>query len=97
MFLQASVILLTGGVPAPGGVCVSQHALRQTAPSPRPDTSPGADTPGPDTLPPPNFFLHPPEADSRIRSTSGRYTSYWNTLLLGLKITLFHKISYFQL
>ena len=34
-----------------------------------------ADPPGPYTHP-------PPEADSGIRSTSGRYASFWNAFLL---------------
>ena len=55
----------------------------------------GADTPPPpgaDTLPPeqtpPTGSRHPPEqtpprdADCSIRSTSGRYASYWNAFLL---------------
>ena len=36
---------------------------------------PGADTTPPGTRPPPQ------EADSSIRSTSGRYASYWNAFL----------------
>ena len=128
MFLQTSVILLTGGVCSRGG-CVSQHALRQTPPRPpeqtppdqtpppeqtlpdqmppkadtpwsrhlppradtppqskppRPETPqdqtpPGPDTPKPDT---PLDQTHPlREAHSGIRSTSGRYASYWNAFL----------------
>ena len=95
MFLQASVILLTGG-----GVCLS--ACWDT-PSPRADTPgadthhpwskhhPGADTPweqtppGADTPPGsrhPTGSRDPPlEADSGIRSTSGQYASYWNAFL----------------
>ena len=37
--------------------------------------------PGPDTTPR-TRQTHPPEADSCIRSTSGRYASYWNAFLL---------------
>ena len=73
MFLQASVILSTGG------------GLRQGNPPPlarRPprqgDTPLGADPPR--SRPPPG--TRPPrEADSSIRSTSGRYASYWNAFL----------------
>ena len=34
--------------------------------------------------PPPAGRTPPPEADSSIRSTSGRYASYWNAFLLHL-------------
>ena len=64
----------------------SRHHLQSRHP-------PGADTPpeqthppGPDT--PQSRHAHtprpdtPPEADSGIRSTSGRYASYWNAFLL---------------
>ena len=44
------------------------------------DTPPGADTP---------WNQAPPrEADCSIRSTSGRYASYWNAFLLGNKLQL---------
>ena len=44
------------------------------------DTPSGADTPPRvDTTPPRSRT--PPEADSGIRSTSGRYASYWNAFL----------------
>ena len=122
MFLQASVILSTGG-----GVSASVHAgihppradtpLPEQAPlsrqSPRADTPLGADNPLEETPPgadtpwdqtPPGVDTpqsrHPPEqtpqsrhplgtdppppgADSGIRSTSGRYASYWNAFLLN--------------
>ena len=50
---------------------------------------PGADTPPPKTRhsPPGADTPHPREADSSIRSTSGRYASYWNAFLLWL---IFH-------
>ena len=47
----------------------------------------GADTPLPEQTPPPradtpSWSRHPPpEADYGIRSTSGRYASYWNAFL----------------
>ena len=77
MFLQASVILSTGG-----GGSASVHAgiptlLDQTPPSP-----PLIRHHPPDQTP-------PREADASIRSMSGRYASYWNAFLLeysfGLK------------
>ena len=90
MFLQASVILSTRGV------CLSacwdttpprgRHPPDQTLPGSRPPP-PGADHP-PRAEHPPGADHHPPdrtsprEADSGIiRSTSGRYTSYWNASL----------------
>ena len=52
---------------------------RQTPPGadtpPRSRHPPGADTPPPRSRPPPGA------ADSSIRSTSGRYASYWNAFL----------------
>ena len=48
---------------------------------PRADTPPGSRHP-PDQTPPPGSRHPPPrEADSSIRSTSGRYASYWNAFL----------------
>ena len=114
MFLQASVILSTGG-----GVCLSacwdttttpkeqthpprsrcRHPPEQTAPPPRADTSPGSRHPPQEQMQTPLCSRHPPgsrppwkqtfsqeadtppEADSSIRSTSGRYTTYWNAFL----------------
>ena len=57
----------------------SRPPREQTPPPPGADNPPGADTPqnrhppGPET---------PPGADTSIRSTSGRYASYWNAFLL---------------
>ena len=111
MFLQASIILLTGGVsasvhagiPPPGNHTPpgadtppgpdtpgirhppgTRHPRDQTPP--RADTHPpGADPPGPDTHPqsthPPQSTPPPPGKDSGIRSTTGRYASYWNVFL----------------
>ena len=50
---------------------------------------PGADTPQQQTppqeqTPPQSRQPPPPEADSGIRSTNGRYASYWNAFLLHL-------------
>ena len=85
MFSQACVILFTGG-------CLPQCMLGYThvfPPPPRADTPPAADTPAADTPPeqtppweqtPPS--RHPPcRACCQIRSTHGRYASYWNAIL----------------
>ena len=61
MFLQASVILLTGGG------CVCSWGEGGTSP-PQEQTAPRADTPR--------------RACCEIRSTRGRYASYWNAILL---------------
>ena len=55
----------------------SRHPLPEQTP-PWEQTPPKADPPGADTPPGPE---PPPEADSGIRSTSGRYASYWNAFL----------------
>ena len=91
MFLQASVILSTGG-----GVCLSacwdasppgpgRHPpgtrdlpTRQTHPPP-----PGPGRPPPWDQRPPLDQRPPREADASIRSMSGRYASYWNAFLFG--------------
>ena len=67
--------IFTGVCLSTGGVCLS--ACWDIPPGSRhpPDqTPPGADTPSEQTP--------PQEADSSIRSTSGRYASYWNAFLL---------------
>ena len=77
------------GADTPG----SRHPPKQTPP--RADTHPGADTPprsrpsGADTPAQnrhPSRSRHPPGADSRIWSMSGRYASYWNAFLFQLKL-----------
>ena len=105
MFLQASVILSTGG-------CLPQCMLEYTTPEqthPPEQTPPRADTPWEQTPPrsrhpreqtppPPRADTfpreqtppHPREADSCIRSTSGRYASYWNAFLLTIFLNLRH-------
>ena len=77
MFLQASVILLTGGG------CLPQCMLGYIPPGSR--HPPGADT-HPKSRHPQS--RHPPEqtpsnrrACWEIRSTRGRYASYWNAIL----------------
>ena len=73
MFLQASVILSTGGVSSREG----EHPPgRET---PRQETSPPKENP-PARRPP--LGGEPP----RIRSMSGRYASYWNAFLLSIRI-----------
>ena len=125
MFLQASVILSTGGgclpqcmlgytpppgadTPPPGADTPqeqnpreqdtpprSRHSPEQT---PTQEQPPRADTPPPQQTPlgadpprsrhplrsrhPREADTPPPEADSGIRSTSGRYAAYWNAFLL---------------
>ena len=93
MFLQVSVILLKGGVSASVHAGMpTPHWDQIPLPQSRHPTSrhpPGADTPpeqtlpiqqtAPEQTPPPS--RHPLEADSGIRSTSGRYASYWNAFL----------------
>ena len=79
MFLQACVILFTGGcLPQ----CMLGHPPEHTPPQSR--HPPRADTPSPsgaDTPPPPG------RACWEIRSTRGRYTSYWNVILLQVFFT----------
>ena len=77
MFLQASVILLTGGGCLPQ--CMLGHPPSRHPPWKQ---TPPEQTPHPSRHPPPPRSRHPPpEADSSIRSTSGRYASYWNAFL----------------
>ena len=94
MFLQASVILSTGGV------CLSAFwdaspPARDQRPTPLP---PGIRDPPPDQAdPPPGPGRHPPgpetppEADASIRSMSGRYASYWNAFLLVNEFSEFNE------
>ena len=52
--------------------------------TPQGSDNPPADTPRDQTPPPRADTLPPPkEADSTIRSTSGRYASYWNAFLFN--------------
>ena len=78
------------------GVCDSVHrggsaSVHAGIPLPPSRNPPRADPPGPGRPPrsrqtPPHST--PPEADCSIRSTSGRYASYWNAFLLLLRILL---------
>ena len=77
MFLQASVILSTGGC-LPQCMLGCHPPLEQTH-HPRSRHPPGAYTPREHTPPPEQ--TPPQEADSGIRSTSARYSSYWNAFL----------------
>ena len=71
MFLQASVILLTGGVPPP-------LPRNQTPP---PEQTPLGNTYPPNYVPPRDYVYPPPP---RGRSMCGRYASYWNAFLFLL-------------
>ena len=70
-----------------GGVCLSACWDIQTPPPQTRQTPPNqADPPRPGRHPqtrqtPPRPGRPPQEADSRTRSTSGRYASYWNAFL----------------
>ena len=99
IFLHLSVILFTGGVclsacwdttppeqtpppPEQTNTPGSRHPLEQNPPGADP---PGADTP-PQEQTPPRADTPPeqtPPAYSSIRSTSGRYASYWNAFLFA--------------
>ena len=54
---------------------------RSRHPSPQRQTPLGADK---EQTPPPSRLPSPREANSGIRSTSGRYASYWNAFLLNI-------------
>ena len=76
--------LSTGGV-----VCLS--ACWDIPPPPGPDTPPRSRHPPWEQTPPPpraDTPRPPREADSSIRSTSGRYASYWNAFLLQVSLVL---------
>ena len=92
IFLHLFVILFRGGVSAQcmlGYHTPPEQTPPQSSHPPGADTPPRADTPqdqiplGANTLP---QSRHPPprEADSGIRSMSGRYASYWNAFFLLL-------------
>ena len=94
MFLQASVIQLTGEVPHTPPQ--SRHpppradTLREQTP-PRADTPPSRHTPQSrhpleQTPPSPEQTPSPRRACCEIRSTRGRYASYWNAILLSKNI-----------
>ena len=75
LFLQVSVILLTGEGYLPQcmlGYTPPEQTPPQEQTPPWEQTPPGADTATPQEQTPPQ------EADSSIRWMSGRYASYWN-------------------
>ena len=89
IFLHLSVILFTGGV-LPQCMLGYQHPPRPGRHPPRGD--PPEQTPPWTRQTPPGPGRHPPGADTppdqadpphrgSIRSTSGRYASYWNAFL----------------
>ena len=60
-----------------------------TPPGTKYTPSPGLSTPPGTKYTPPGLSTpSPPEADSGIRSTSGRYASYWNAFLLKILLLL---------
>ena len=105
MFLQASVILSTGGGLPHCMLGYHHHPLQSRPPwnqTPPPGSRPsGADTPLGVETPPgadtPQEQTHPPpptrEADSGIRSTNCRYASYWNAFLF---VVFFFTCLFFQ-
>ena len=101
IFLHLFVILFTGGEYLIRYTPRSRHPPPRTRCTPRADTPPGpgtppgsrpslgADTPlGPGTPPQDQVHTPPSRACWQIRSTCGRSASYWNAILLNLKITL---------
>ena len=61
---------------------LSRHPPKQTPPW---EQTPGLSTPSPGTkYTPPGLSTPAPEGDSGIRSTSGRYASFWNAFLFVL-------------
>ena len=94
MFLQVCVILFTGGVPDQ----VLPPRTRYTPPGP--GTPPGPDTPPRDQVHPPGARYTPP-GTREIRSTRGRYASYWNAFLLSkmnliIKLMLAQMVNFFE-
>ena len=75
------------------GVCLSaclDTTPREQTPPRREQTPPAGSRPPGTThipLPTPRSRQPPREADSGIRSTSGRYVSYWNAFLFKCKMT----------
>ena len=70
------------GYPPPGADTPPEQTPPGSRHLPEADTNPPGSRypPGADT--PPGSSHLPPGADSSIRSTSGRYASYWNAFLL---------------
>ena len=95
MFLQVSICPQGGrvsasvhaGMPDPPGPGTPLRPGRPPNQAPPWDQAdpPGPDRHPPDQADPPNQADMPPwEADSSIRSTSGRYASYWNAFLSSI-------------
>ena len=82
MFLHLSVILFTGGF----ATHTHTHTHTQTPPHHGRHPPPWADTHTPGQS-------HPCAVHAVIRSTSGRYASYWNAFLLLKFFILFLEIS----
>ena len=59
----------------------------QTPPRSRHPPSLGTDTPRSDTPPPPGADTTPHRACWEIRSTRGRYASYWNAILFFVEVS----------
>ena len=84
IFLQVSVILLTGGGCVWGCVSGIHTPPRQTPPADPPARHPPGQTPPRADIPPrhtpPGLSTHPLRLSTppQIRSTRGRYASYWN-------------------
>ena len=90
IFLHLSVILFTGGSSLPQ--CMLGYSPGSRPPSEQ--TPPGADPPPlrgdtPWESPPWEETTPPRSACGEIRSTSGRYASYWNAILLTVMLGRF--------
>ena len=92
MFLHVSVILFTGGGLQAGRTPPTGRNPPGRENPPRPGRPPRTrENPPPGRENPPGPGRPPREADSRIRSTSGRYTSYWNAFLLVFLCVLLYQ------
>ena len=95
MFLQVCVCPQGGGcLPQCMLGCHTPHPPDGEPPSPRDGEPPQMENPPrmenlPQWRTPPRWRPPPREADSSIRSTSGRYASYWNAFLYICVIYLF--------
>ena len=82
----AKVMFLQVCVCPQGGGCLPQCMLGcQTPPWDQADTPQDQEDPPWDQADPLRPGRPPREADSSIRSTSGRYASYWNAFLFAVK------------
>ena len=91
---EGSASVHAGMPPPPRADPPSRHTTTPLPDTPREQTPPGSRPPREQTppileqTPPPG--ADPPEADSSIRSTSGRFASYWNAFLFI--ISLHHSV-----